>query len=131
MRAGTEAAPARVVRVFSAARLHQAHLFANRRANRMKVLAHTAIRSLIPSAKLNGHAPHAYLSDSSRACPRIRPVASETCAASLAVNRSAPIDRRQDGITAPLRNRSDSNSRVTPRNWARLRRPPTRIKCHS
>ena len=43
MRAGTEAALARVVRVFGAARPHHAYLFANRRANRMKVLVHDGI----------------------------------------------------------------------------------------
>lgn len=37
MRAGTEAVLARVVTVFGAARPHHAYLFANRRANRMKV----------------------------------------------------------------------------------------------
>ena len=40
MRAGTETALARVVRVFGEARAHHAYLFANRRANRMKVLVH-------------------------------------------------------------------------------------------
>ena len=35
MRAGTEAALARVVRVFGSARPHHAYLFANRRANRI------------------------------------------------------------------------------------------------
>jgi hypothetical protein len=38
MRAGTEAALRRVVAVFGAARPNHASLFANRRANRMKVL---------------------------------------------------------------------------------------------
>ena len=38
MRAGTETAIARVVVVFGAASPHCAYLFANRRANRMKVL---------------------------------------------------------------------------------------------
>ncbi|RRX99348.1 IS66 family insertion sequence hypothetical protein, partial [Pseudomonas aeruginosa] len=38
MRAGTETALARVVAVFGAAKPHCAYLFANRRANRMKVL---------------------------------------------------------------------------------------------
>ena len=37
MRAGTDTALARVVNVFGAAHPHQAYLFANRRANRMKV----------------------------------------------------------------------------------------------
>jgi transposase len=36
MRAGTETALARVVRVFGAARPHHAYLFANKRATRMK-----------------------------------------------------------------------------------------------
>ena len=43
MRAGTEAALARVVRVFGEARAHHAYLFANRRANRLKVLVHDGI----------------------------------------------------------------------------------------
>lgn len=38
MRAGTETALARVVRVFGEARAHHAYLFANRRGNRIKVL---------------------------------------------------------------------------------------------
>ncbi len=37
MRLGTEAALARVVGIFGAAHPHHAYLFANRRANRMKV----------------------------------------------------------------------------------------------
>jgi len=40
MRAGTDTALARVVEVFGAAKPHCAYLFANRRANRMKVLVH-------------------------------------------------------------------------------------------
>src|SRR3989344_1909428 len=43
MRAGTQTALARVVSVFGAARPHHAYLFANRRANRMKVLVHDGI----------------------------------------------------------------------------------------
>ena len=43
MRAGTETALARVVKVFGQARAHHAYLFANRRANRMKVLVHDGI----------------------------------------------------------------------------------------
>ena len=38
MRAGIDSALARVVKVFGAAHPHTAYLFANRRANRMKVL---------------------------------------------------------------------------------------------
>ncbi len=40
MRAGTDTALARVVRVFGEARPHHAYLFANRRATRLKVLVH-------------------------------------------------------------------------------------------
>lgn len=40
MLAGTETAPARVVQVFSAAQPCYAHVFTNKRANRMKVLVH-------------------------------------------------------------------------------------------
>jgi len=40
MRAGVDTALARVVSVFGYARMHHAYLFANKRANRMKVLVH-------------------------------------------------------------------------------------------
>jgi transposase len=40
MRAGTDTALARVVKVFGQARPHHAYLFSNRRANRLKVLVH-------------------------------------------------------------------------------------------
>jgi transposase len=40
MRAGTESMLARVIDVFGEARPHHAYLFANRRANRLKVLVH-------------------------------------------------------------------------------------------
>ena len=40
MRAGTQTALARVVRVFGEARAHHAYLFANQRANRIKILVH-------------------------------------------------------------------------------------------
>lgn len=40
MRAGSDVALARVVAIFGAARPHHAYLFANRAANRMKVLVH-------------------------------------------------------------------------------------------
>ena len=53
MRAGTEAALARVVRVFGAAHPHHAYLFANRRANRMKVLVHDGIGVWLAARRLN------------------------------------------------------------------------------
>ena len=53
MRAGTEAALARVVRVFGAAHPHHAYLFANRRANRIKVLVHDGIGVWLAARRLN------------------------------------------------------------------------------
>ena len=53
MRAGTESVLARVVAVFGEARPHQAYLFANRRANRMKVLVHDGIGVWLAARRLN------------------------------------------------------------------------------
>ena len=53
MRAGTEAALARVVTVFGEARPHHAYLFANRRANRMKVLVHDGIGVWLAARRLH------------------------------------------------------------------------------
>lgn len=53
MRAGTETALSRVVRVFGAARPHHAYLFANRRANRLKVLVHDGIGVWLAARRLN------------------------------------------------------------------------------
>ena len=53
MRAGTETALARVVAVFGAAQPHCAYLFANKRANRMKVLAHDGFGVWLASRRLN------------------------------------------------------------------------------
>ena len=53
LRAGTEAALTRVVNVFGAARPHNAYLFTNRRANRMKVLVHDGIGVWLAARRLN------------------------------------------------------------------------------
>lgn len=53
MRCGTEAALARVVTAFGVARPHHAYLFANRRANRMKVLVHDGIGVWLAARRLN------------------------------------------------------------------------------
>ena len=53
MRAGTDTALARVVSVFGAARPHHAYLFANRRANRMKVLVHDGIGIWLATRRLH------------------------------------------------------------------------------
>ena len=53
MRAGTDSALARVVAVFGAARPHHAYLFANRRANRMKVLVHDGIGIWLAARRLH------------------------------------------------------------------------------
>ncbi len=56
MRAGTDTALARVVAVFGAAHPHTAYLFANRRANRMKVLVHDGIGFWLAARRLHqGH----------------------------------------------------------------------------
>jgi transposase len=53
MRAGTETALSRVVKVFGQARPHHAYLFANARANRMKVLVHDGIGVWLAARRLN------------------------------------------------------------------------------
>lgn len=53
MRAGTETALARVIAVFGAAKPHSAYLFANRRANRMKVLVHDGVGGWLAARRLN------------------------------------------------------------------------------
>ena len=53
MRACTETALARVIAVFGAAKPHCAYLFANRRANRMKVLVHDGIGVWLSARRLN------------------------------------------------------------------------------
>ena len=53
MRAGTETALARVIAVFGAAKPHCAYLFANRRANRMKILVHDGVGSWLAARCLN------------------------------------------------------------------------------
>ncbi|ANF89314.1 Transposase (plasmid) [Pseudomonas antarctica] len=52
MRAGTDTALARVVAVFGAAKPHCAYLFANRRANRMKVLVHESFFQLLKRERI-------------------------------------------------------------------------------
>ena len=53
MRAGPETALARVVQVFGAARPHHAYLFANARANRLKVLVHDGFGVWLAARRLN------------------------------------------------------------------------------
>lgn len=53
MRAGTDTALARVIKVFGAAHPHHAYLFANRRANRIKVLVHDGIGVWLAARRLN------------------------------------------------------------------------------
>ena len=56
MRAGIDSALARVVKVFGGAHPHTAYLFANRRANRMKVLVHDGIGFWLAGRRLHqGH----------------------------------------------------------------------------
>ena len=53
MRAGTETALAKVIAVFGAAQPHCAYLFANRRANRMKVLVHDGFGIWLAARRLS------------------------------------------------------------------------------
>jgi transposase len=53
MRAGTDSALARVVSVFGAAHPHHAYLFANKRANRIKVLVHDGIGIWLAARRLH------------------------------------------------------------------------------
>lgn len=53
MRAGTDTALARVISVFGAAHPHTAYLFANARANRMKVLVHDGIGIWLAARRLH------------------------------------------------------------------------------
>ena len=53
MRAGTDTALARVVAVFGAARPHHAYLFANKRANRLKILVHDGIGIWLAARRLH------------------------------------------------------------------------------
>ncbi|QXG50309.1 IS66 family insertion sequence element accessory protein TnpB [Pseudomonas syringae] len=53
MRASTETALARVVAVFGPAKPHCAYMFANRRANRMKVLVPDGVGIWLAARRLN------------------------------------------------------------------------------
>lgn len=53
MRAGTDTALARVVKVFGAARPHHAYLFANRSGTRMKVLVYDGFGIWLAARRLN------------------------------------------------------------------------------
>jgi transposase len=53
MRMGAEAALARVVNVFGAARPHHAYMFANKRTDRLKVLVHDGIGVWLAARRLN------------------------------------------------------------------------------
>ena len=53
MRAGTDSALARVVTVFGAAQPHHAYVFANKRANRLKILVHDGIGIWLAARRLH------------------------------------------------------------------------------
>jgi transposase len=53
VRAGTDTALARVMAVVGVAKPHCAYLFANQRANRMKVLVHDGVGIWLAARRLN------------------------------------------------------------------------------
>jgi transposase len=53
MRAGTDSALARVITVFGAAQPHHAYVFANKRANRLKILVHDGIGIWLVARRLH------------------------------------------------------------------------------
>ena len=53
MRAGTDTALARVVSVFGAVHPHHAYLFANKRANRLKILVHDGLGIWLAARRLH------------------------------------------------------------------------------
>jgi transposase len=56
MRAGIDSALGRVIKIFGAAPPHTAYLFANARANRMKVLVHDGLGFWLAARRLHqGH----------------------------------------------------------------------------
>ncbi|WP_238474308.1 IS66 family insertion sequence element accessory protein TnpB [Pseudomonas cavernicola] len=97
MRAGTDTALARVVAVFGAAKPHCAYLFANRRANRMKVLVHAPTpyrpKKSQPSRWLLRFRPP--LRKASRLCPRASPAALHALLSNRPVSR---LDQEADHL---------------------------------
>ena len=53
MRAGTDTALARLVAVFAAAQPHTAYIFANKRANRLKILVHDGFGIWLAARRLH------------------------------------------------------------------------------
>jgi transposase len=53
MRAGTDTALARVITTFGAAHPHHAYVFANQRANRLKVLVHDGVGLWLAARRLH------------------------------------------------------------------------------
>src|SRR5437667_294402 len=89
MRAGTETALARVVRVFGEARVHHAYLFANRRANRIKLLVHDGIGIWLCARRLH-RGRFIWASPGSESRLTISTARSAACS----MRRSMPISKR-------------------------------------
>ena len=70
MRAGTDTALARVIATFGAARPHHAYVFANQRANRLKVLVHDGVGLWLAACRLRDQWLHA-LPELIRHFPRV------------------------------------------------------------
>jgi transposase len=68
MRAGTDSALARVIAVFGAAHPHHAYLFANKRANRLKILVHDGLGIWLAARRLH-QGKFVWASDCAPHCP--------------------------------------------------------------
>ena len=86
MRAGPETALARVVQVFGAAHPHHAYLFANARANRMKVLVHDGVGVWLAARRLN---TGKFAWGDARLSPRLPMSAAQLSALALGLGRKA------------------------------------------
>ena len=104
MRAGTETILARVVQVFGEARPHHAYLFANRRANRMKVLVHNGYGIWLAHRRLNqGRFKTEHLS------PEQGQLFEETVAADLAA-----MSEELEQFSSPNREKSQAKRKPLP-----------------
>ena len=106
MRSGTESALARVVNVFGAARPHHAYLFANRRANRLKVLVHDGIGVWLAARRLN---QGRFVWPSESGCDAVDHARAVRCARARAALAAHRRGRRHHGAVAQIAHVPDAH----------------------